>query len=137
MLAQDGRVAAAENPVQDVNGKDEIVQIADRTNERLRHEVERQNEIRHGAAEEHFVLPVDAAIGRQAPQQDEDVRDEHQVLGRFAENAALAVEVFLNGRADAVVEAPGALAGDLAALDFFANAALDVIRLLRGRRIGS
>src|SRR5258705_171029 len=109
MFADDAGVDAAEDFVQHVDAEYEVIEVSRRPNQRHGDGIEGNDVVRDGAAEEDIVLAVDARIGGEAPQEDEDVGDEQEKLRRLAEHLALAVDVTLDRAADAVVEAGGAV----------------------------
>src|SRR4051794_10113233 len=90
VFAEDAGVDAAEDLVQDVDAEDEVIQISGRSENRLGKEIEWHHVIRNGAAEEDFVFAVDARVGGQTPQENENVRHEQQKAGGLTDYCALA-----------------------------------------------
>ena len=76
VLAQDRGVRVGEHLVQQIHREYEIVDVPQRANEPLGHDVEREEVIRQAAAEHHLVLRAHAAVVDEPPQQHEHVRRE-------------------------------------------------------------
>src|SRR3954447_22682085 len=76
VLAEDRYVGVFHDPVQHVDTEDEVVEVADRSQQRLGHDVEREDVVRDGADEQDLVLSFRAPARGEPPQKDEDVGHE-------------------------------------------------------------
>src|SRR6266545_5974323 len=106
VLAEDRHVGVLHDSVQHVDAEDEVVEVTDRSQKRLGHDVEGEDVVRDRADEQHLVLSLHAGVPGEPPQEDEDVGHEEEEFRGLAERAAaLALDVFVNRSAHAVVEA--------------------------------
>ena len=127
MLTNDARVDAADDFVQHVDAEHEVVEVTNRSDDGLGDQIEWHHVVGDGAAEENFILSVDARIGGETPQQNENVGDEQEELGGFTEHAALFVDVVADRVADAVVETRSTVARQVVLFRRFADFEREIV----------